>query len=145
MSRRNSRTAATTAPSRCCRRPSVRRYLQEAQIPFPLPRATLCSIVSNLLRNALDATAGEPGAAVQLRVEQGRGGTGRRTVSMLVADSSPQRLDGETIENRPPDRGLGIVRETTRAWGGEIVVREEAPPFHKTVGVRFPAPPEAPV
>jgi tetratricopeptide (TPR) repeat protein len=119
--------------------------LQEAQTAFPLPRATLCSIVSNLLRNALDATAGETGAAVQLRVEQGRDGTDRRAVSVLVADSSMRRLDSETIESRPADRGLGIVRETARAWGGEMVLREEAAPFRKSVGVRFPAPPEAPV
>jgi hypothetical protein len=60
----------------------------------------------------------------------------------LVADSSVHPLDRDTIEKRPADRGLGIVRETTRSWGGEIVVRPEAAPFSKAVGVRFPAPPE---
>jgi tetratricopeptide (TPR) repeat protein len=118
-------------------------YLQGAQIAFPLPRATLASIVGNLLRNAVAASDGGSGPAVEVRAEQGRDATGRRMVSLLVADACPQPLDVELIESRPPDRGLGIVRDATRAWGGEIIVREEAPPFRKSVGVRFPAPPEA--
>jgi tetratricopeptide (TPR) repeat protein len=118
-------------------------YLQGAQIPFPLPKATLASIVSNLLRNAVAASEDTSPAAVEVRAERGRDGTGRRTVSLVVADTSPQKLDAETIERRPADRGLGIVRETVRAWGGDIVVREEAAPFRKSVGVRFAAPPEA--
>lgn len=117
-------------------------YLQGAPIPFPLPEATLGSMVSNLLRNAVAATADVAVPAVEVRAEQGRDGTGRRTVSLLVADASPKSLDAESIERRPADRGLGIVRDTARAWGGEIVVREEPPPFRKSVGVRFPAPPE---
>jgi signal transduction histidine kinase len=117
-------------------------YLQGAQIAFPLPKTTLASITSNLLRNAIAATEATPGAAVEVRAEQGRDGTGRRTVTLVVADTCPERLDQELIERRPADRGLGIVRDTARAWGGEIVVREEATPFCKSVGVRFPAPPE---
>jgi len=117
-------------------------YLPAAQIPFPLPESTLGSIVSNLLRNAVAASEDDT-SAVEVRVEQGRDGTGRRTVSLLVADTSPRGLDTEVIEGRPADRGLGIVRDTTRAWGGEIVVRDEPAPFCKSVGVRFPAPPEA--
>jgi tetratricopeptide (TPR) repeat protein len=117
-------------------------YLQEAESSFPLPEATLASIFGNLLRNAVAATGPAPPAAVAVRVEYGRDGTGRRTVSLLVADSSPHPLDATDIENRPADRGLGIVREATRTWGGEIVVREEQAPFRKAVGVRFPAPPE---
>jgi tetratricopeptide (TPR) repeat protein len=130
----------------CGQRPSVVTpglYLQGAPIPFPLPQATLGSIVSNLLRNAVAISTGLQAPAVEVRAEQGRDRTGRRTVSLLVADASPVKLDAESIERRPADRGLGIVRDTTRAWGGEIVVRDEAPPFSKSVGVRFPAPPEA--
>jgi len=108
-----------------------------------LPKTTLGSIASNLLRNALAAAEATPGAAVEVRAEQGRDGTGRRTVTLVVADTSAERLDEELIEHRPADRGLGIVRDTTRAWGGEIIVGEESAPFRKSVGVRFPAPPEA--
>jgi tetratricopeptide (TPR) repeat protein len=109
---------------------------------FPLPEATLCSLFCNLLRNAVAASGSAPQPAVEVRADQGRDHTGRRMVSLLFADSSAERLDPEMIEKRPADRGLGIVRETTRTWGGEIVVREEAAPFCKAVGVRFPAPPE---
>jgi tetratricopeptide (TPR) repeat protein len=111
---------------------------------FPVPEAALGSMVGNLLRNAIAAVAGRTDAAVAVRVEDGRDGTGRRTVSLVVADSSPDPLAAEVIEQRPPDRGLGIVRETARTWGGEIVVRGEAAPFTKSVEVRFPAPPEVP-
>jgi signal transduction histidine kinase len=117
--------------------------LPAADVAFPLPKATLCAMVSNLVRNALDAVTA-PAGKVELRVEQGRDGTGRSTVTLWVADSCPRLLDLATIDNRPSDRGLGIVRDTVRAWGGEVLVREEAAPFHKSVGVRFPAPPEGP-
>ena len=117
-------------------------HLQEPTMVFPLPEATLCSIFSNLLRNAVAAAGVSPEGAVAVRGEPGRDGTGRRTVSLLLADSSPRPLDADFVEKRPADRGLGIVRETTRSWGGELVVRSEAAPFRKAVGVRFPAPPE---
>ena len=117
-------------------------FLQEAQIAFPLNESTLRSIFSNLLRNAVDAVAQEPAGSVQVRVEQGRDGTGRRTVSLMVVDSSPRPLREEDIEARAADRGLGIVRETARRWGGQIFVRPEPPPFSKAVGVHLPAPQE---
>jgi tetratricopeptide (TPR) repeat protein len=117
-------------------------YLQEAQVGFPLDEATLRSIFSNLLRNAVEVTGKEPAGSVQVRVEQGRDSTGRRTVSLVVLDSSALPLREEDIERREADRGLGIVREATRRWGGQIVIRPEADPFRKAVGVRFSAPPE---
>ena len=118
-------------------------FLQAAQIAFPMNEPTLRSIFSNLLRNAVDAVAMQELGSVQVRVEQGRDVTGRRTVSLMVADSSPQPLCEADIETRPADRGLGIVRETARRWGGQTFVRPEPFPFCKAVGVRFPAPPEA--
>ena len=118
-------------------------YLQEAQVAFPMNEATLRSIFSNLLRNAVDVIGQEPSGSVQVRVEQGRDSMGRRIVSLLVLDSSPRPLREEDMEKREADRGLGIVRETTRRWGGQIFVRPESDPFSKAVGVRFPAPPEA--
>jgi tetratricopeptide (TPR) repeat protein len=117
-------------------------FLQEAQIAFPMNESTLRSIFSNLLRNAVDAVAQQPSRSVQVRVEQGRDGTGRRTVSLMIVDSSPRTLREEDIEARAADRGLGIVRETARRWGGQIFVRPEPAPFRKAVGVQFSAPPE---
>ena len=91
----------------------------------------------------MDVIGQEPSGSVQVRVEQGRDSMGRRIVSLLVLDSSPRPLREEDMEKREADRGLGIVRETTRRWGGQIFVRPESDPFSKAVGVRFPAPPEA--
>jgi tetratricopeptide (TPR) repeat protein len=123
-------------------RPMTPQLVVPEAVTFPLPEAALGAIASNLLRNALDAARRAPQPAVAVRVEHGRDITGRRTVSLFVADSSPETLDGETIEKRPADRGLGIVRETARTWGGEIRLREEALPLRKAIGVTFPAPPE---
>jgi hypothetical protein len=60
----------------------------------------------------------------------------------MIVDSSPRTLREEDIEARAADRGLGIVRETARRWGGQIFVRPEPAPFRKAVGVQFSAPPE---
>jgi len=117
--------------------------LKDAEIGFPLPESTLSSIFSNLLRNAIAAATNEPNALVEVRVERGRDSMGRRVVSLTIADSSSQLLQVADIENRPVDRGLGIVRETTRAWGGEIITHDEPAPFRKSIGVRFAAPAEA--
>ena len=117
-------------------------YLQEAQTAFPLPEATLLSIFGNLLRNAFSAVAQQSNPAIEVRVEQGRDSTGRRIVSLLVRDSSSGLLDSDAIQTRPADRGLGIVREATRTWGGTMVIRCETAPFCKAVGVSFPAPTE---
>ena len=63
--------------------------------------------------------------------------------SVVEATSGEQALEVVDIDNRPADRGLGIVREATRAWGGEIITLDEPAPFHKSIGVRFAAPAEA--
>jgi signal transduction histidine kinase len=117
--------------------------LKDAETFFPLPESTLSSIFSNLLRNAIAAATDEPNAAVEVRVEQSRDSMGKRMVSLLIADSSSQPLEVADLDNRPADRGLGIVREATRAWGGEIIAHDEPAPFRKVVGVRFAAPAEA--
>lgn len=116
-------------------------YLQEAQIAFPLPPTTLASIFGNLLRNAVQVSSA--GQAVEVRVESGRDHLGRRHVALAVRDMCSAPLAESDIEQRPNDRGLGIVRETARRWGGQVFVRAEISPFCKSVGVRFPAPPEA--
>lgn len=116
--------------------------LRVPDVAFPVPESTLASIFSNLLRNAIAAATQEPNATVEVRVAQDRDSTGRRTVSLLIADTSSQALDGVDIDNRPADRGLGIVREATRTWGGEIIASADAAPFRKVIGVRFAAPTE---
>jgi tetratricopeptide (TPR) repeat protein len=116
-------------------------YLQEAQLAFPLPEATLAAVFGNILRNA--GQVSPAGAPIEVRLESGRDPMGRRQVVLVVRDASPQPLQEADIDQRPSDRGLGIVRETVRRWGGQVFVRPESAPFSKAVGVRFPAPPEA--
>lgn len=116
--------------------------LQAAGVVFPLNEQALRAVFSNLLRNAVAAVAGESKPILHVRVDESRDALGRRTVTLAVADSCPRSLRDEDIEASPPERGLGIVREGARRWGGQVVVRSEAAPCSKSVGVRFPAPPE---
>jgi len=118
-------------------RPAV--LVETATVCVPVPEATLGTLVTNLLRNAAAAVAGLPDARLQLRLESGRDVTGRRVVSLLVADSSPITLSLADIEARDVQRGLGIVRDSVRRWGGQIVVRPEPAPLCKSIGVVFPA------
>jgi hypothetical protein len=60
-------------------------------------------------------------------------------VSLLVADSAQSTLSLDDIEQRDSQRGLGIVRDLVRRWGGYMIVREEPAPFVKSIGAAFPA------
>jgi hypothetical protein len=44
----------------------------------------------------------------------------------------------EQIEQRNGQRGLGIVRDLVRRWGGHLIVRGESAPFVKAIGAAFP-------
>ena len=55
-----------------------------------------------------------------------------------MADSAPATVSLDEIEQRDGDRGLGIVRDLVRRWGGHLVVRREPPPFVKAIGAAFP-------
>jgi hypothetical protein len=86
---------------------------------------------------------------VLVRLEEERDAVGRRLVTLLVADSAPATLALEDIERRDGQRGLGIVRDLVRRWGGHLVVRPERPPLIKAIGASFPravdpAPADAP-
>jgi hypothetical protein len=46
----------------------------------------------------------------------------------------------EEIDGRDGQRGLGLVRDLVRRWGGHLVVLSEAPPLVKGIGAVFPLP-----
>jgi len=117
-------------------RPAV--LVDAYDVAVPVPESTLATIIANLLRNAAAAVAGRPDARLQLRVEGSRDVTGRRLIALLVADSAPATVSLADIEARDGQRGLGIVRDTTRRWGGHLVVRQEPAPLCKSIGVVFP-------
>jgi hypothetical protein len=73
-----------------------------------------------------------------VRVEREVDVTGRHLVTVLVADSDPRIPTLAEIEERDGQRGLGLVRDVTRRWGGHLVIRREAPPLVKAIGVCFP-------
>jgi tetratricopeptide (TPR) repeat protein len=108
-------------------------------LAVPVAEPAMATIVVNLLRNAATAVGGAPEARLLLRVDLDRDVSGRRMVSLLVADSAQNTLSLDDIEQRDSQRGLGIVRDLVRRWGGYMIVREEPAPFVKSIGVAFPA------
>jgi tetratricopeptide (TPR) repeat protein len=113
-------------------------HLPALDLEVPLPPEALHTIVANLVRNALTALAGSADPKVLVQVEEQRDATGRRLITLVVADSAPATVSLEQIEQRNGQRGLGIVRDLVRRWGGHLVVRSEAAPFVKAVGAAFP-------
>jgi Flp pilus assembly protein TadD len=111
----------------------------DLDLALPVAESAVAAIVVNLLRNAEAAVRGAEGGRILLRVDLDRDVTGRRMVSLLVADSAKGVLSLDDIEQRDSQRGLGIVRDLVRRWGGYMVVREEPAPLAKSVGVAFPA------
>jgi signal transduction histidine kinase len=108
-------------------------------LAVPVAQPAVAAIVVNLLRNAATAIRGAQDARLLLRVDLDRDASGRRMVSLLVADSAKNMLSLDDIEQRDSQRGLGIVRDLVRRWGGYMIVREEPAPFVKSVGAAFPA------
>lgn len=99
----------------------------------------LFTVVANLLRNGAAAVAGSPSPHLVLRVEREADVTGRQLVTVLVADSAPRVPTLTEIEERDGQRGLGLVRDVTRRWGGHLVIRREPAPLVKAIGASFPA------
>ncbi|HEY3358865.1 MAG TPA: hypothetical protein VGQ83_36790, partial [Polyangia bacterium] len=108
-------------------------------LEFPVERRALATIFANLLRNAQAAVGAAQGGKVLVRIDDERDATGRRLLTLLIGDSSPQELDLAQIETRESGRGLSLVRDLTREWRGHLVVRPETLPLRKAVGACFPA------
>jgi tetratricopeptide (TPR) repeat protein len=111
----------------------------DLDLAVPVAEAAVATIVVNLLRNAATAIHDSQDSRLMLRVDLDRDVTGRRMVSLVVADSAKGELSLDSIEQRDSQRGLGIVRDLVRRWGGFMVVRNEPAPFVKSIGAVFPA------
>jgi signal transduction histidine kinase len=120
-------------------------HLQEIDIELPVTEPVLATVLANLLRNAAAAVRGQSRPRIVVRVGEERDATGRRLATLLVADSAERTVTAEEIAGRAADRGLGIVRELVRRWGGHLVVRTQEPPLSKAIGAVFPVvTPQAP-
>jgi tetratricopeptide (TPR) repeat protein len=113
--------------------------LRDMDAQVAVDEAALFTVVANLLRNAAAAVAGTSGARLLVRIEREADVTGRQLVTVLVADSAAGTPTLAEIEQRDGQRGLGLVRDLTRRWGGHLVVRAEAAPLVKAIGACFPA------
>jgi signal transduction histidine kinase len=111
--------------------------LRDIDLSVAVEPDALYTIVSNLLRNAAEAVGGD-GGQVLVRVERETDVTGRQLVTVLVADSAARTPSLAEIDARDGQRGLGLVRDVTRRWGGHLVVRRESAPLAKAIGASFP-------
>jgi signal transduction histidine kinase len=113
--------------------------LRQMGLSVGVDEDALYVIFSNLLRNAAEAVAARPDPRLLVRVERESDVTGRQLVTILVADSAPHAPLLADIEARDGQRGLGLVRDLTRKWGGHLAIRNEPAPLVKAIGVSFPA------
>ena len=113
--------------------------IAEGEVVCPVEAQVLLSIFANLVSNAEQAVAAAVDKQILIRLQQERDAAGRSVAALWVADSSPQELTLALVEAQPADLGLGIVREHVRRWRGQLMVRAEAGPWHKAIGVTFAA------
>ena len=113
--------------------------LEEINLTAAIEESALGTIVANLLRNAAAAVAEQRDPHLVVRIEGETDVTGRRLIKVLVADSAPGGPTLAEIEERDGQRGLGIVRDLARRWGGHLVLRPEPAPLVKAIGVALPA------
>jgi len=111
--------------------------MSDLQLSFPVDAAALFQMFSNLLRNAEAVTAGTEEPKVLVRLQREVDFSGRVLVKLQIADNAAAELSEASVESRPPDRGLGIVRDTARDWHGRVFVQRESLPYVKSVGVEF--------
>jgi tetratricopeptide (TPR) repeat protein/signal transduction histidine kinase len=101
-------------------------------------RADLTDVLTNLVRNAAEATRGQTGPRVSIAVSTEEDAvTGLARVEIRVRDASPRRLSTATVRGRFVGRGLGLAVDLTTRAGGSISVEDEAG-WGKAVVVRLP-------
>ncbi|MCB9697833.1 MAG: tetratricopeptide repeat protein [Alphaproteobacteria bacterium] len=84
-------------------------------------RRELEDVLTNLLRNAIDAAPSALAVAVVLGVEEDWV-TGLQRVEIAVADQAPGELTTERLRARELSRGLGLVVDLTGRAGGTVRV-----------------------
>lgn len=115
----------------------------DLDLPDDLPRlriyrGELDDVLTNLLRNALEASAGEPAPNVGVRVSTEEDPiTGLERVEIRVRDRARKRLSTAMIRSRSIGRGLGLAVDLVTRNGGSIHVEDE-PGWSKAVVVRLP-------
>ncbi|MEM6925659.1 MAG: tetratricopeptide repeat protein [Myxococcota bacterium] len=138
-----------------CGEPAFRDAAVDVRVDWPdeggrvrIAPGDLLDLLSNLVRNALAATATLPeplpkGVAVVGRLETDDI-TGLEQLAIAVCDTHPQALTTAMVRGRYIARGLGIAADLATRAGGSITVEGPHGDYTKAVVVRLPAvePPE---
>lgn len=110
-----------------------------APLRVKLPAAEWETLFRNLFANAL----GSPRLAL-LAEERRDPVTGQAQGRFVLFDADPRLLTSEMLRGRAAERGLGVVADIVRRWGGAVDVVPGAPGYVKGVSVEFAVVEESP-
>ncbi len=108
-----------------------------------MPRRAFEDVLTNLMRNAIDASAqsGDEGTVLRVGVGLERTQDPITLVSRLalrVRDMAPATIDGAMIRQRVGERGLGLTADLVTRYDGAVDVEPAKAPWSKAVVVRLP-------
>lgn len=104
-----------------------------------MPRSAFEEVLTNLLRNALQASVAQGEMSAGLRVEvEVSPITGLETVIFAVQDRVVGTLLPEQVQHQTIDHGLGLSAELVARYDGGLDVRKEQLPWTKSVCIRLP-------
>lgn len=107
-----------------------------------MPRRAFEDVLTNLMRNAIDASArsASDGEVVRVGVGLGRDEDPITLVSRVafrIRDQAPANIDGAMIRQRVGERGLGLTADLVTRYDGSVEVESQDAPWTKAVVVRL--------
>lgn len=112
---------------------------REAALWVRIPRPALHEALTNLLRNAIQATREAGGQRIGCRLSSEQDPiTGLETALIAVLDAAPGQLTAQDVQQRPIERGLGLAAEAMGRHDGSLDVQQESAPWTKAVVLRLP-------
>jgi len=108
-----------------------------------MPRRAFEDVLTNLMRNAIDASARSADeddvVRVSVAVERNQDPITLLTrVAFRVRDMAPATIDGAMIRQRVGERGLGLTADLVTRYDGSVDVEPAEDPWTKAVVVRLP-------
>ncbi len=111
----------------------------ELPVSVLMPRAAFEEVLTNVFRNALQASVAQGEMAIGLRVEVEISPiTGLETVVFAVQDQVLGTLTPEQVQNQSIEHGLGLSADLVARYDGGLDVRAESAPWVKAVCIRLP-------
>lgn len=134
--------------ARICREPALltlRAMPLRIEVEQGLPSAVAMrrrdfeDVVGNLMRNAIQASAGLGAVRIGVRVTtEQQAVTGLDDLVLQICDDASE-FSAERIATADPTAGLGLARELAQRYEGRLDVRSDVPGWRKAVVFRLPS------